>query len=120
MIRAIRGAITVEHNEAEEILTTTERLVKEMTIENEVCPTDIVSVLISTTADVNACFPAAALRGLDGFTYVPVMCVKEIDVPHALQKCIRVMMTVMTKKLQHEVKHVYLERATILRPDLVK
>lgn len=24
------------------------------------------------------------------------------------------------KKLQHEVKHVYVEKATILRPDLVK
>ncbi|MDM5187807.1 chorismate mutase [Bacillus sp. DX4.1] len=120
MIRAIRGAITVKHNETGEILTATERLVKEIVNENGICPTDIVSVLISTTADINACFPAAALRRVEGFTYVPVMCVKEIEVPNALQKCIRVMMTVMTKQMQHEVKHVYLEKATELRPDLSK
>ncbi|MEN1935399.1 chorismate mutase [Paenibacillus sp. 102] len=120
MIRAIRGAITVKHNKSEAILIATEHLVNEIVNENEVCPTDIVSVLISTTVDLNACFPAAALRRLEGFTYVPVMCVKEIEVSNALQKCIRVMITVMTKKLQHEVKHVYLEKATILRPDLVK
>lgn len=120
MIRAIRGAITVEHNESEEILTATERLVKEIVNENEIYPTEIVSVLISTTDDINACFPAAALRRMEGFAHVPVMCAKEIDVPNALQKCIRVMMTVMTQKLQHEVIHVYLDKATVLRPDLAK
>ncbi|MEI4620925.1 chorismate mutase [Bacillus cereus] len=52
--------------------------------ENEVCPTDIVSVLLSMTADLNNCFPAAALRRLEGCIYVPVMCVKEIGVPNAL------------------------------------
>nr|WP_139265537.1 hypothetical protein [Bacillus sp. 166amftsu] len=30
------------------------------------------------------------------------------------------MMTVMTKKLQHEVEHMYCEKAIVLRSDLVK
>ncbi|MGG0239020.1 chorismate mutase [Bacillus rhizoplanae] len=120
MIRAIRGATTVNCNEIEEILTATERLVKEMASNNSVSPVDIVSVLISTTADINACFPAAALRPIEGWSYVPVMCMQEIEVPNALEKCIRVMMTVMTNKLQHEIHHIYLEKAVQLRPDLQK
>lgn len=64
MIPAIRGAITVEHNEAEEILTATERLVKRIANDNGIYPADIVSVLISTTADINACFQAAAWKAL--------------------------------------------------------
>ncbi|MEI4800788.1 chorismate mutase [Bacillus sp. NPDC077411] len=118
MIRAIRGAITVNCNESEQILTATERLVKEIAKNNRISPSDIVSVLISTTADINACFPAAALRRIEGWSYVPVMCMQEIEVPDALEKCIRVMMTVMTNKRQHEIQHVYLEKAVQLRPDL--
>ncbi|WP_017152512.1 MULTISPECIES: chorismate mutase [Bacillus] len=53
MIRAIRGAITVEHNEVEEIFAATERLVKRIANDNGIYPTDIVSVLTSTTADIN-------------------------------------------------------------------
>nr|WP_306473131.1 chorismate mutase [Bacillus pseudomycoides] len=51
---------------------------------------------------------------------LPVMCVKEIDVPNALQKCIRVMMTVTTRQLQHEVECMHVEKAIVLRSDLVK
>ncbi|ENQ3077767.1 chorismate mutase [Bacillus cereus] len=120
MIRAIRGATTVSYNETEQILTATERLVKKMASDNRVSPDHIVSVLISTTADINACFPAAALRQMEGWAYVPVMCMQEIEVPDALEKCIRVMMTVMTNKHQHEIQHVYLEKAVRLRLDLQK
>ncbi|MCM3734622.1 chorismate mutase [Bacillus cytotoxicus] len=120
MNRAIRGATTVNCNEKAQILTATERLVKKMASDNRVFPDEIVSVLISTTADVNACFPAAALRRMEGWSYVPVMCMQEIEVPDALEKCIRVMMTVMTNKRQHEIQHVYLEKAVQLRPDLQK
>ncbi|CAM4106568.1 chorismate mutase [Bacillus manliponensis] len=119
MIRAIRGAITVNNNIAEEMLTATERLVKEIEKKNCFSPTDIVSVLISTTADLDACFPATAVREIDGWIYVPVMCVKEMEVPGALQKCIRVMITVTTNKKQQEIEHVYLEKAKQLRPDLI-
>ncbi|MFD3446103.1 chorismate mutase [Microbacteriaceae bacterium 4G12] len=118
MIRAIRGAITVEVNEAEEILNATERLVREMASQNSIIPNSIVSILISATTDIYACFPAAALRRLEGWMHVPVMCMQEINVPGAIDKCIRVMMTVEAEMQQHEVAHIYLERAVQLRPDL--
>ncbi|ALF12103.1 chorismate mutase [Parageobacillus thermoglucosidasius] len=119
MIRGIRGAITVERNEAEEIVNATETLLKEMIRANDVAASDVSFVLISVTEDITAAFPAQALRRLEGWTYVPVMCMREIPVPHSLPRCIRVMMTVHTAKKQEEISHVYLRDAVALRPDLL-
>ncbi|EMI09666.1 MAG: chorismate mutase AroH [Anoxybacillus sp.] len=118
MIRAIRGATTVSNNDEREIIDETKQLLIEMIRQNDVNAEDVVSVLISMTDDLNATFPAKALRHLDGWTYVPVMCMREINVPHALPKCIRVMMTVHTKRAQQDIHHVYLRDAIQLRPDL--
>ncbi|GLH65188.1 chorismate mutase [Parageobacillus sp. G301] len=118
MIRAIRGAITVERNEAEEIVDATETLLKEMIRANDVTASDVSFVLISVTEDITAAFPAQALRRIEGWTYVPVMCMREIPVPNSLPRCIRVMMTVETTKKQEEISHIYLRDAVTLRPDL--
>ncbi|MBB6283209.1 chorismate mutase [Geobacillus subterraneus] len=118
MIRGIRGAITVERNEAEEIVAATETLLREMIQANGVVADDVSFVLISVTDDITATFPAQAMRRIDGWTYVPVMCTREIPVPGSLPRCIRVMMTVTTEKKQEEICHVYLKDATVLRPDL--
>jgi chorismate mutase len=118
MIRGIRGAITVERNEAEEIVDATETLLKEMIRANDVTASDVSFVLISVTEDITAAFPAQALRRIEGWTYVPVMCMREIPVPNSLPRCIRVMMTVETTKKQEEISHVYLRDAVTLRPDL--
>ncbi|MGG3842277.1 chorismate mutase [Anoxybacillus kestanbolensis] len=118
MIRAIRGATTVNDNDEREIVDETKRLLTEMVRQNDVSAEDVVSVLISMTDDLNAAFPAKALRYLDGWTYVPVMCMREINVPHSLPKCIRVMMTVHTKRSQQDIHHIYLRDAVQLRPDL--
>ncbi|BBW95826.1 MULTISPECIES: chorismate mutase [Geobacillus] len=118
MIRGIRGAITVEQNEANEIVTATETLLREMIRANDVAADHVSFVLISVTDDIDAAFPAQALRRIDGWTYVPVMCTREIPVPGSLPRCIRVMMTVATEKRQHEIHHVYLGEAVGLRPDL--
>jgi chorismate mutase len=118
MIRGIRGAITVERDEANEIVDATETLLREMIRANDVAASDVSFVLISVTDDITAAFPAQALRRLEGWTYVPVMCMREIPVPNSLPRCIRVMMTVHTTKKQEEISHVYLRDAMILRPDL--
>jgi chorismate mutase len=118
MIRGIRGAITVERNEAEEIVAATETLLKEMIRANDVTASDVSFVLISVTEDITAAFPAQALRRIEGWTYVPVMCMREIPVPNSLPRCIRVMMTVETTKKQEEISHIYLRDAVTLRPDL--
>lgn len=117
-VRGIRGATTIEENSADMIVESTRALVEEMATINEVDPTDIATVLISTTSDIDAVFPAKALRSIDGWTYVPVMCMKEIDVQNSLKMCIRVMMTVNSDLEQQQVNHVYHNDAKKLRPDL--
>ncbi|RCW64917.1 chorismate mutase [Saliterribacillus persicus] len=120
MIRGIRGATTVRFNEEDEIIKETKRLMEEMAKSNQVNPELISSVFISVTSDITATFPAKALRLIDGWKYVPVMCMPEIDVPGSLEKCIRVMMSVETKLPQDKVNHTYLNEAIQLRPDLTK
>jgi chorismate mutase len=118
MIRGVRGAITVNENDEQEIISATERLLKEAIVSNNIAPDEVASIFISSTDDVDAAFPARALRNLAGWTYVPVMCMQELSVPGSLQKCIRVMIHFNTEKTQEEVKHIYLEGASGLRPDL--
>jgi chorismate mutase len=119
MVRGVRGATTVSRNDAEEITSATERLLREMIKANDIQPSDVASVFISATEDLTAGFPAAALRRLEGWNYVPVMCMREIPVPESLPKCIRIMMMINTTKEQKGIKHIYLEKAVSLRPDLL-
>ncbi|MCP3025860.1 chorismate mutase [Halobacillus sp. A5] len=118
MMRGIRGATTVNSNDAQEIVDRSFELVKEMINNNNVSADDVATVLFSVTEDLNATFPAKSLRKIKGWTYVPVMCMQEIPVPESLHKCIRVMMTVNSTTAQQDVKHVYHYGAKALRPDL--
>lgn len=120
MIRGVRGATTIKENRESEIVDETERLLRKMVTENSIEPDRVASVLISVTNDITATFPARALRRLDGWTYVPVMCMREIPVPQSLPYCIRVMMHVNTSIPQKDISHIYLNDAIVLRPDLKK
>ncbi|MYL55144.1 chorismate mutase [Pontibacillus yanchengensis] len=120
MIRGVRGATTVEANKEQEILTHTNKLIVDMIQQNKIQADDVASVFISTTEDLDDTFPAKALRQVEGWTYVPVMCMREIPVPNSLEKCIRVMIHFNTEQKQNEVHHLYHNRAVQLRPDLVR
>lgn len=120
LIRGIRGATTITHDTAETIHLETERLINEMAKTNNIEPEQVASVIISTTTDISSAFPAKAVRSIEGWTYVPVMCTHEMDVPGAMSSCIRVLMHVNTELSQKELHHVYLNEAVTLRPDLVK
>lgn len=89
-----------------------------MVAKNNINQNDISHVLISVTNDINAGFPAKALRQIPGWTFVPVMCMKEIDVPNSLPLCIRVMMVTNSELDQKDVKHIFNNEAIQLRPDL--
>jgi chorismate mutase len=116
-VRGIRGAVTALENSRQAIITATEQLLTLMTGENEIDSDDIVSIIFSVTADLDAVFPAEAARRL-GWSLVPLMCTTEIPVAGAMEKCIRVLMHAYTKRGQSEVRHVYLGEAARLRPDL--
>ncbi len=120
MVRGLRGATTVEHDEEQAVLAATDALVIEMAEANRVSPKDIISVLISTTTDIKSTFPAKAVRSIEGWMYVPVMCTHEMDVPGAMPLCIRALMHVNTDIPQRFVQHIYQKNAVKLRPDLQK
>ncbi|MGZ9818477.1 chorismate mutase [Peribacillus simplex] len=120
MIRGIRGATTVERDTEMEVISAVERLMAEIIQVNEIDPDMVASVFFSATEEIRSVFPAKALRKFEGWTYVPVTCMKEIPVSNSLPFCIRVMIHVNTTKSQQEIQHVYQAGATVLRPDLTK
>jgi chorismate mutase len=118
MVRGIRGATTVRTNSEKEIVKETLALLQEIVAQNEINPEDIASLLITVTDDVTAAFPAKAIRLMEGWELVPLMCALEIPVPGSLELCIRMMVTVNTTKSQAEINHIYMNEAIRLRPDL--
>lgn len=117
LARGIRGATTVEEDQAQQVLEATRELLQIIIEENQVDPEDIASVLFTVTADIKSVFPARAARGL-GWNLVPLMCFQEIEIGESLPLCIRVLMHINTAKKQNEIKHIYLRQARQLRPDI--
>ncbi|KHD85772.1 chorismate mutase [Heyndrickxia ginsengihumi] len=120
MIRGVRGATTVEKDEESMILSATEELFHTLIKENSIDPSQVASLFISVTPDIRSVFPSKALRNFKDWKYVPIMNMQEIPVENSLQKCIRVMIHLNTDSAQQEIHHVYLNRATVLRPDLTE
>ncbi len=118
VVRGIRGAITVENNDVEEIHAATRELLVEMLEHNEVDPEQIASCFITVTPDLDATFPAVVVRDMQGWDLVPLMCALEVPVPGSLPRCIRLLLHVNTAKHQDEIRHVYMREAVHLRPDL--
>ncbi|MGX2960229.1 chorismate mutase [Peribacillus sp. JNUCC 23] len=118
MIRGVRGATTVLHDEEQEIIQAVEALLVEMIQENEIHPEKVASVFVSVTEELQSIFPSKALRNIEGWKYVPVVCMQEIPVKGSLPFCIRIMLHLNTDKTQQEIQHVYHGEAVALRPDL--
>jgi chorismate mutase len=115
-LSALRGAITVDDNEPEAILGATEMLVREVMQRNSLRTDDVVSCIFTCTADLDAEFPAVAARRL-GLSAVPLLCAREIDVPGALPRVIRLLVHCYVNP-GSAPQHVYLREAVSLRRDL--
>ena len=115
-LHALRGAISVERNDAASILAATRELMTELMRRNELEPEQMVSCIFSATGDLDAQFPAVAARDL-GLSRVPLLCTREIDVPGALARVIRVLLHYYAGN-GHQAQHVYLGEARKLREDL--
>jgi len=113
--RGIRGATTVERNDRDAILKGTRELLEVLVRLNGLRPDDLGYVWFTVTPDLDAEFPAFAAREL-GWSEVPLMCGREIAVPGALERCIRVLVSWNTAKSQREVRHAFLRGAKSLRP----
>jgi len=115
-LMALRGATTVEHNDAQAILDATEELVRTVIERNRLQPEDMVSCIFTCTDDLNAEFPAVAARNL-GLSTVPLLCAREVDVPGSLPRVIRLMLHCYPPD-GVDPQHVYLREAAVLRRDL--
>jgi chorismate mutase len=117
--RGVRGATCASANSKEAIVEATKALLERMIADNEIDPNDIASAFFSTTCDLTAEFPAIAARQL-GWRDVPLMCMHEMAVPNSLPLCVRVMMHWNTSKRSSDIRHVYMNGAERLRPDLIR
>ncbi len=113
---ALRGASSVDRNDPQAILGATEWLLREIMRRNDLIPEDVVSCIFTLTEDLDAEFPAVAARNI-GFERVPLLCAREVPVPGALPKVIRVLMHYYAPD-NHVTQHVYLGEARALRQDL--
>jgi chorismate mutase len=113
----IRGATTIQSNTRENILDGTRGLLENIFENNKLEQDDVVSIIFTTTQDLNAEFPAKAAR-LMGLENIPLLGCVEADVPHGLPLCIRILVHAYLKE-GTKIKHIYLNDAVKLRPDLV-
>jgi chorismate mutase len=113
---AVRGAVQVDRNEADAILEATGALMRELISRNELEVDRLVSCMFTCTEDLDAEFPAVAARHL-GFDRVPLICARELNVPGAMERVIRVILHYYAP-FDHGPVHTYLGETHKLRTDL--
>lgn len=116
-IISIRGATTVCCNRKKEILKSTKDLILKIEKANKINKENVISIFFTCTDDLDEVYPAKAAREL-GYTSAGLMCFQEMKVKGSLKKCIRINLLYKTNINQKEAKHVYLENAKELRPDI--
>jgi chorismate mutase len=113
---AVRGAVQVERNARDAILASTTELMTELMARNQLDADRMVSCIFTCTDDLDAEFPAVAAREL-GLGEVPLLCNRELDVPGAMARVIRVLVHYYADN-SHAPEHTYLGAAQALRADL--
>jgi len=116
-VRAIRGATQLERDERSHLLDRVSELVTAVLHSNGLDSEDLISIVFTATADVSSEFPAYAARQL-GLVDVPLLCARELEVPDAMPRVIRLLAHVETTLRRSDVTHVYLRGAAHLRRDL--
>lgn len=118
----IRGATTAE-NTKESVYARSKELIKMIVDENGLGDKrfNITSIICSSTADITAAYPAAAIREDGAVAGAPLFSCMEPDIDGGLPLCIRLLVSVSSAAAeQKQAKHVYLHGAAVLRPDLIK
>ena len=113
-VRGIRGATTAHENTKESILDATQDLLQKLVEANDIEVDDIASALFTSTEDLDTGFPAEAARRM-GWQYVALLGAREVPVPGAPGRCIRVLLMVNTEKPAQDLQFVYVRGAAGLR-----
>jgi len=118
-VRAVRGAIQVDVDERDEIISAVAEMIDAVLSKNAFDADDLISIFFTVTPDIRSEFPAYATRKA-GITDVPMMCSIEIPVEGAMPRVVRMMAHVETDLPRSEIQHVYLRGAIALRRDIAQ
>ncbi|WP_236239285.1 chorismate mutase [Streptomyces sp. CC228A] len=118
-VRAVRGAVQLERDEAEHMHEQVGALLTALLARNGLTADDLISVWFTATPDLRSDFPAVAARRL-GLVDVPLLCAAELDVAGAMPRVVRVLAHVETDLPKTAVAHVYLGAAAALRKDIAQ
>ncbi|MFI6684690.1 chorismate mutase [Streptomyces sp. NPDC050485] len=118
-VRAVRGAVQLERDEAGHMDEQVGALLTEILERNGLTPDDLISIWFTATPDLHSDFPAAAARQL-GITDVPLICAQELDIAGAMPRVVRILAHVETGLDKAAIAHVYLGTAAALRKDIAQ
>lgn len=116
-VRAVRGATQLDEDVREHMLERVEEMVRDVMASNGLEVDDFISIIFTATADLVSEFPAYAARQL-GFSDVPLLCARELEIERSMPRVVRMMAHVETDLPRADLTHVYLHGAAALRRDL--
>ncbi len=117
MCYALRGAVTVDNDNPDEIIARVRTMYEEILFLNNITEEEIAYIHFSQTRDLVSLNSATALRRSGFAKDVPLFCTEEAYTIGSLEKCIRVLILVNHPEYSPK-KMVYMGKAEKLRPDL--
>ncbi|MFJ3585420.1 chorismate mutase [Streptomyces sp. NPDC090127] len=118
-VRAVRGAVQLERDEAGHMREQVEELLTAVLERNALQTDDLISIWFTATPDLHSDFPAAAARRI-GMDDVPLICAQELDVEGAMPRVVRLLAHVESELPKSAIAHVYLGAAAALRKDIAQ
>ena len=115
-ITLIRGATTASGNSVMEIEDAVVELIDELISRNNLIETNLLSIIFTSTKDLDACFPASIARKCNGLDSVAFLDCQQMYVPNDINFCIRIMAQVLLPP-NNQANHPYLRGASKLRAD---
>ncbi|MCX4551959.1 chorismate mutase [Streptomyces sp. NBC_01387] len=118
-VRAVRGAVQLERDEAGHLEEQVGALLTAVLERNGLTADDLISIWFTATPDLHSAFPAAAARGL-GIVDVPLICAQELDIAGAMPRVVRILAHIESDLPRTGISHVYLGAAGALRKDIAQ
>jgi chorismate mutase len=115
----VRGATQLDEDVREHMLERVAEMVTDVMESNGLDVEDFISIIFTATSDLSSEFPAYAARIL-GFSDVPLICARELEIEGSMPRIVRLMAHVETDLPRADITHVYLHGAAALRRDLTR
>jgi len=117
-VAAVRGAVKIKSDNADDIQYGVVALYKEIIERNCIEDQDIISLIISQTDDLVSENPASLLRKAIPTIEIPLFCIQECKCVNSMSRVIRFLLHVNVLESK-AMNHCYMHGAEKLRPDLV-